>query len=37
MLNWLYIPFLVVPIIMVADMVYRVNKRVEVAEKMKKT
>jgi EXPERA (EXPanded EBP superfamily) len=35
-LNSLYIPFLVTPIIMVVDMLGRVNRRVQVAEQAKK-
>jgi len=35
MLNWLYVPFLVVPVIMVVDMLGRVQKRVETVEKLK--
>jgi hypothetical protein len=34
-LNWCYVPFLIVPVIMVADMFGRVCKRVEMAEKVK--
>ena len=34
-LNWCYVPFLVVPVIMVADMFGRVCKRVEMAGKIK--
>ena len=37
MLNWCYLPFLVVPMIMVGDMLCRVHKRVEIAEKVKET
>jgi hypothetical protein len=36
MLNWLYIPFLVVPLVMVVDMLGRVNRRVQAAEQIKK-
>jgi len=35
MLNWLYVPFLVVPVIMVVDMLGRVQKRVETVDKLK--
>lgn len=34
-LNWCYVPFLIVPVIMVVDMFGRVCKRVEMAEKIK--
>lgn len=37
MLNWLYIPFLVIPVVMVGDMLVRISKRVEMAEKVKVT
>jgi hypothetical protein len=36
-LNYCYAPFLVVPVIMVADMLGRVYKRVEMAEGLKTT
>ena len=35
-LNWMYIPFLLVSVIMVVDMLGRVNRRVQVAEAIKK-
>jgi hypothetical protein len=34
-LNYCYVPFLVVPVIMVADMLTRVYKRVEMVERLK--
>jgi hypothetical protein len=35
-LNWFYIPFLIVPVIMVGDMLGRVNKRAAIAEEAKR-